>query len=278
MFDRAAVEDAAIFRHRHRQGCFCLSGCFRTAPYLWTCRKTRPPLLVVLLEVEHLSHNCAVGEEAMHQLNRPVEVNARTGVVAPPGLVSSPALRFRQSRATRTTRGAHWANAPRYHSGQNDLRPAATPSTRHDRKDPQNPPLPSHPVRAPRGAVLHPRPRPSLTVPRWPKPRPTALHQVLASATSFKNSKRRSTTTSRSLNSSAKNLTQSQQVLKFKSSRAGDSGNPSLLSPPPATTRFLSAAPHPPRRLRSGKQPAGSLHTPERCDKALRFSSNDQAS
>jgi hypothetical protein len=30
---------------------------------------------VVLLEVEHLSHNCAVGEEAMHQLNRPVEVN-----------------------------------------------------------------------------------------------------------------------------------------------------------------------------------------------------------
>src|SRR5438270_494202 len=30
-----------------------------------------------LLEVEHLSHNCAVGEEAMHQLNRPVEVNGQ---------------------------------------------------------------------------------------------------------------------------------------------------------------------------------------------------------
>jgi len=30
-----------------------------------------------LLQVEHLSHNCAVGEEAMHQLNRPVEVNGQ---------------------------------------------------------------------------------------------------------------------------------------------------------------------------------------------------------
>ena len=30
-----------------------------------------------LLEVEHLSHNCAMGEEAMHQLNRPVEVNGQ---------------------------------------------------------------------------------------------------------------------------------------------------------------------------------------------------------
>ena len=91
--------------------------------------------------------------------------------------------------------------------------------TRHDRKNPQNPLLPSHPVRAPRCAVSSPAPTPASTVPRWPKPRPTALHQVLASATSFKNSKTRSTTTSRRLNSSAENLTQSQQVLKFKSSR-----------------------------------------------------------
>ena len=30
-----------------------------------------------LLEVERLSHDCAVGEEAMHQLNRPVEVNGQ---------------------------------------------------------------------------------------------------------------------------------------------------------------------------------------------------------
>jgi hypothetical protein len=30
-----------------------------------------------LLEVERLSHDCAVGEEAMHQLNRPVQVNGQ---------------------------------------------------------------------------------------------------------------------------------------------------------------------------------------------------------
>ena len=30
-----------------------------------------------LLEVERLSHDCAVGEEAMHQLNRPLEVNGQ---------------------------------------------------------------------------------------------------------------------------------------------------------------------------------------------------------
>jgi hypothetical protein len=30
-----------------------------------------------LLEVERLSHDCAVGEEAMHQLNRPVEINGQ---------------------------------------------------------------------------------------------------------------------------------------------------------------------------------------------------------
>ena len=30
-----------------------------------------------LLEVERLSHDCAVGEEALHPLNRPVEVNGQ---------------------------------------------------------------------------------------------------------------------------------------------------------------------------------------------------------
>ena len=30
-----------------------------------------------LLEVEHLSHDCAVGEETLHQLNRPLEVNGQ---------------------------------------------------------------------------------------------------------------------------------------------------------------------------------------------------------
>ena len=133
--------------------------------------------------------------------------SARTGVVAPPGLISSPALRFRQSRATRTTRGAHWQTPATITQGRMTYDLRRLRLTRHDRKNPQNPLLPSHPVRAPRCAVSSPAPTPASTVPRWPKPRPTALHQVLASATSFKNSKTRSTTTSRRLNSSAENLT-----------------------------------------------------------------------
>ena len=136
--------------------------------------------------------------------------SARTGVVAPPGFANRE-LREQLAALTGQTPATITQGRMTY-----DLRRLRL--TRHDRKNPQNPLLPSHPVRAPRCAVSSPAPTPASTVPRWPKPRPTALHQVLASATSFKNSKTRSTTTSRRLNSSAENLTRSQQVLKFKSS------------------------------------------------------------
>ena len=128
-----------------------------------------------LLEVERLSHDCAVGEEALQQLNGPVEVNwtthfsvahhrsARARVIAPAGLVPSAALWFRQSRSPRAACGAHRAIAHHYHSRPDDLRPATAPLARHDRENPQDSSLSSHPLRSEGGPFLHPHARSSLS-------------------------------------------------------------------------------------------------------------------
>jgi len=122
-----------------------------------------------LLEVERLSHDCAVGERGAASVESSRDCqwatylglahyrSARAGFMALTGLVPSAVLWLQQSRPAGTTRSAHRANAQHHHPRQDDVRPAAPSAARDDRENSQNAPLPGHVVRTAGGSVLYPR-------------------------------------------------------------------------------------------------------------------------
>ena len=127
-----------------------------------------------LLEVERLSHDCAVGEEILHQLNRPLEVNGQR----------TSALRTTDLRVLALWHVLVWFRLLPCGFSNRDLREQVAvltgqmPTTisqgrmTYDLRRlrlhgmiariPKDSPLPRHPVRSARRPVLHPGPCPSL--------------------------------------------------------------------------------------------------------------------
>ena len=121
-----------------------------------------------LLDVQRISQDCAVGEDAFRQVNDPVEVDGqrasglRFADAAVQALLSA-LLVFRllpRGFSNRDLRN-HWApllgKAPDRHDPRtDDVSPAAASPARHDRADPTDPSLPGDNTGWSRRTVLYP--------------------------------------------------------------------------------------------------------------------------
>ena len=89
--------------------------------------------------------------------------SARPGALASAGVVPSAALRFRQSRSAGTPRSPHRPRARSHHPRQNDVRPEAPSSARHDREGSPDASVPGHKLRLPCCPVFYQDPCPALS-------------------------------------------------------------------------------------------------------------------
>ena len=133
-----------------------------------------------LLDVQRISQDCALGEDAFHGVNDPVEVDGqrasglRFADEAVQALFSA-LLVFRllpRGFSNRDLRD-HWAallgKGPRRHNPRpDDLSPAATSPARPDRADPRDSPLSGDQAGLADRAILHSHLQPNLTT----RPRP----------------------------------------------------------------------------------------------------------
>jgi hypothetical protein len=105
-----------------------------------------------LLDVESISHDCAIGEDAFNRVTAPVSVPRHFASTTPESRRSSPcSCRLPTWPVASPTQGharparASAGHRPGLHDpGQDDLRPPPTAPARADRAHLGNPPLPRH--------------------------------------------------------------------------------------------------------------------------------------
>ena len=121
-----------------------------------------------LLDVQRISQDCAVGEDAFRRVNEPVEVDGqrasasalrrrdRAGVAQRAAGVSSVAPGFFQPRPAGPLGAPAGEGARRHDPGPDDLSPAAAAAARPDRADPRDPSLSGDETGLAHRPVLHP--------------------------------------------------------------------------------------------------------------------------
>jgi hypothetical protein len=132
-----------------------------------------------LLDVQRISQDCAVGEDAFHQINDPIDVDGqrasglRFADVAVQALLSAllgvPSLTsgFLQPRPAGPLGSPAGEGPCRHDPRADDESPAATPTARDDRANTPNSPLPGDDAGWSRRAVLYPHLSPA--PPPWPR-------------------------------------------------------------------------------------------------------------
>jgi hypothetical protein len=137
-----------------------------------------------LLDVQRVSHDCAIGEAVLANVTQPVAVDGQRAAALPftdprvQALLAALVL-FRllprgrlQPRSAGAARPAAGARPRRHDPGPDDLRPAPAAPARAHRAHPAHPPLPPDRGGTAHRPVLHPHPRPA--PPPGAQPRPGA--------------------------------------------------------------------------------------------------------
>jgi hypothetical protein len=111
-----------------------------------------------LLDVQRISQDCAVGEDAFRRINEPVAVCRRggAGVTECAGGVPAVTPWFLQPRSAGPLGPASGQGARNHDHGADGLSPASAALARPDRADPGDPSLSGDTTRRSRCAVLHP--------------------------------------------------------------------------------------------------------------------------